>query len=273
MIFIQTHVILIIGGEFPVHQEVTMTGESILIVEDDGVIALRIHELLTKAGYQVSDPVAFGEDAIELIARAPPDLVLMDIELMGYIDGIETARQIRQRSDIPVIYLTAYADDRRLAQVKETAPYGYIVKPFMDRELLATIDMALHRHKIDVKLKEREHLYRAVVDNVSEIIILFDSETRTLLEVNPAFFTVLGYAKPDVPPLVISDILAGTPEETRIWTNGICSGQWKRGEGRLKCRDGTIRSFEIAASVITRRNGNTLISMIARELQTSCVMK
>ena len=193
----------------------------------------------------------------------------MDIELMGYIDGIETARQIRQRSDTPVIYLTAYADDRRLAQVKETAPYGYIVKPFMDRELLATIDMALHRHRIDVKLKENENLYRAVTDNISEIIILFDSGTKKLLEVNPAFFAVLGYEKPEVPPLTICDLLAGTPEENRSWMDGMRSGQWKHGEVRMKCQDGTLRSFDIAASAISRRDGNKLVSLVARELPTS----
>ena len=82
-------------------QRERMTGQSILIVEDDGVIALRMQEMLTKSGYIVADPVAFGEDALEQIAEKHPDLVLMDIELMGEIDGIETTRLIQERFEIP----------------------------------------------------------------------------------------------------------------------------------------------------------------------------
>ena len=189
-----------------------MTGESILIVEDDGVIALRMQELLKKSGYLVPDPVAFGEDALEQIGENPPNIVLMDIELMGEIDGIETARITQERYDIPVIYLTAYVDDHRLAKAKETRPYGYIVKPFMDRELLATIDMALHRHSLDRKLRESERRYHAVVDKATEYIFMVDCATRHVVEANPALVNLLGYGdeeRPGCPGLEFSPMHLG----------------------------------------------------------------
>jgi CheY-like chemotaxis protein len=111
-------------------EETCMTGESILIVEDEGIIALQLTELLENHGYRIAGSVASGEDAVSVAKKDPPDLICMDIELMGKIDGIEAARQIHQHADIPVIYLTAYSDSQRVARAKETAPYSYIVKPF-----------------------------------------------------------------------------------------------------------------------------------------------
>ena len=100
-----------------------MTGESILVVEDEGFIALQIKELLEKNGYRVPDTTAFGEDALAIVEKNPPDLVCMDIELMGKIDGIEAALKIHELADIPIIYLTAYSDSQRLARAKDTVPY------------------------------------------------------------------------------------------------------------------------------------------------------
>ena len=127
---------------------VGIPGSLILIVEDDGIIAFRILELLEGAGYHVPDPVASGEDAIALAAISPPDLILMDIGLTGKIDGLEAARQIRNYQDIPVIFLTSYADDNRLALAKDISPYGYLVKPFRDEKLLESIEGALIRNEM-----------------------------------------------------------------------------------------------------------------------------
>jgi CheY-like chemotaxis protein len=122
-----------------------MTSPSILIVEDDGLIALRISELLKKAGYRVPDPIASGEEALALARQSPPDLVLMDIGLAGTLDGIETAELIRKMFDVPVIFLTAHADDGRISRARDISPYGYIVKPFRDQQLLESIEGALVR--------------------------------------------------------------------------------------------------------------------------------
>ncbi len=243
-----------------------MAGETIFIVEDDGVIALRMQEMLTKAGYVVPDPVAFGEDAIEQIAQDRAGLVLMDIELMGEIDGIETARTIQERYEIPVIYLTAYVDDHRLARAKETAPYGYIVKPFMDRELLATIDMALHRHALDRKLKESEQRYHAVIDKAAEGIVIFDSDTKLIRDANPAFIKLTGYSRDDIGTLTLADLLDGTPEKVRAEVDRISSDQGFIGEGQIRCRDATLRDVEIASSRISLKGGNAVTSLVAHDI-------
>jgi DNA-binding response OmpR family regulator len=121
-----------------------LTDKSIFVVEDDALIALRNYELLTKSGYKVPQMFASGEDLPDHLEMSdPPDLILMDLGLSGKIDGIETARQIRERYNIPVIFLTAYIDDQRMIRAKEISPYGYIVKPVVERELIEMIGTAL----------------------------------------------------------------------------------------------------------------------------------
>jgi CheY-like chemotaxis protein len=122
-----------------------MTAKSILIVEDEGLIALHLMEILTTAGYRVFEPIASGEEALRhLEERAQPDLILMDITLDGSLDGIETARQIRKRYAIPVIFLTAHSNSLITVRAKEVSPCGYIVKPVMEKDLLEHVERALH---------------------------------------------------------------------------------------------------------------------------------
>jgi len=137
---------------------------NILVVEDDALIAANLVHTLSSLGFAVRDPVATGQDAISAVKNQQPDLVLMDIELLGEMDGIETAEKIRAIADIPIVYLTAYSDDLRIKQARITEPYGYIVKPTHNRELYATIEMALYKHELDRKLKESEEKYRVVAD-------------------------------------------------------------------------------------------------------------
>ncbi len=118
----------------------------ILIVEDEGLIALHLMEILTNAGYRVFEPVASGEEALRhLEERPPPDLILMDITLDGSLDGIETTRQIRKRHAIPVIFLTAHSNSQIISRAKEVSPCGYIVKPVMEKDLLEHVERAFQR--------------------------------------------------------------------------------------------------------------------------------
>lgn len=126
----------------------------ILIVEDEGIVAMDIQNRVRRLGYSVSAVASSGEEAIEQAAETHPDLVLMDIVLKGMMDGTEAAGQIRERFDIPVLYLTAYADDETLQRAKITGPYGYILKPISDRELHSNIVIALHKHKMERELQE-----------------------------------------------------------------------------------------------------------------------
>jgi PAS domain S-box-containing protein len=139
-----------------------MPNENILIAEDDGIIAVRLQSILVKLGYAVTAMVASGEDAIRQAAEVQPELVLMDVELAGEMDGIEAGGQIRAQLGIPVVYLTAYLDDTLLQRAKMTEPYGYLVKPVQDRELRATIEVAIYKCRLDRQLRESEERYRAV---------------------------------------------------------------------------------------------------------------
>ncbi|MGD8979716.1 MAG: response regulator, partial [candidate division WOR-3 bacterium] len=120
-----------------------MPKAKILVVEDEKIVALDINDVLGKLGYDVPALVASGEEAIEAVKKTKPDLVLMDIVLKGDTDGIEAAEVIRHRYGTPLVFLTAYADDEILKRVKHIEPFGYILKPFQEKELYSAIEIAL----------------------------------------------------------------------------------------------------------------------------------
>ncbi|MBN2468741.1 MAG: HD domain-containing protein [Deltaproteobacteria bacterium] len=131
-----------------------MTRAKVMIVEDEFVVAKDIQVSLEGLNYTVPAIVSSGENAVARAAEETPDLILMDIMLHGDVDGIEAARKIRSRMDIPVVYLTAYTDDEILERAQVTEPYGYIVKPFKNRELHSVIQMALHKHTMEKRATE-----------------------------------------------------------------------------------------------------------------------
>jgi CheY-like chemotaxis protein len=116
---------------------------SVLIVEDEGLIALSLVQLLEKSGYEVPDPVISGEDAIQSVKMSQPDVILMDIRLAGKMSGIDAARRIRKTVDIPVVFLTAHSEKEQLAAIQKIDLSSFIVKPFSEDEVLAAIGKAL----------------------------------------------------------------------------------------------------------------------------------
>ena len=130
-----------------------MARKQILVVEDENIVAWDLQNTLRLLGYGVTAIVSSGEGAIEQAAATHPDLILMDIELKGRMDGVAAAKVIGDRLDIPILYLTAYADDQTLERAKGTEPFGYLLKPFNERSLHAAIQMALHRHRMQVSLR------------------------------------------------------------------------------------------------------------------------
>jgi CheY-like chemotaxis protein len=124
-----------------------MNKAKILVVEDEWIIANDIKDSLIEMGYRVSAISASGEDALERVKEDPPDLILMDIVLKGQMNGIEAARAISAQHDIPIIYLTAYDNQFLVDKAKHTEHFGYLLKPFKDRELHIAIDMALHKKR------------------------------------------------------------------------------------------------------------------------------
>jgi putative two-component system response regulator len=138
----------------------------ILIVEDELITAEIISTHLKDRGYTISGMVDSGEAAIKSVETDPPALVLMDIRLHGSLDGIEAAHRIRERLDVPIIYLTAYSDAEVLQRAAGTAPYGYLIKPFDDRELVSNIEIALQKHRSDCLLRESEERLQITNENL-----------------------------------------------------------------------------------------------------------
>lgn len=151
--------------EVPENDPYTGEPPSILIVEDERIVAEDMKETITKFGYHVVATVVSGEIAIEKVNELHPDLILMDIHLAGKMTGIEAAEKIRAHHDIPLIFLTAFADKELVSRAKLAGPYGYILKPYDEQELRITIEIAIYKHKLEKTLKESEERYRGFVQN------------------------------------------------------------------------------------------------------------
>ncbi|MES2679326.1 MAG: response regulator [Bacteroidota bacterium] len=154
---------------------------NIFIVEDESIVAKDIQNSLTKLGYTVVGIANNGNDAIERIMELSPDLVLMDIMIKGDLTGIDVSEKIKEKINVPVIFLTAYADEGTLAKAKITEPYGYILKPFKEIDLHSTIEMAVYKHQKDsAVLKERDLLYSMVEnkDDSSKDILFVKANSR-----------------------------------------------------------------------------------------------
>lgn len=154
---------------------------TILIVEDELLIAKNLSYKLEKLGYEVAAIVSSGIEAIERASALKPDVILMDIVIKGEIDGIETAAKIHQKLDIPVIYTTAYADEETLQRAEGTGSYGYVLKPFKERELHASIKIALSQHKAAVKMRQLIELAAVKSENKSRYISMAYHDLNTPL--------------------------------------------------------------------------------------------
>ncbi|MDH5671544.1 MAG: response regulator [Myxococcales bacterium] len=143
----------------------TGAGARILVVEDEAIIGMEIVQRLRRNGLDVVGLAKSGEEAYDMAAAHRPDLVLMDIILKGDINGIEAAERIIAAFDLPVVFLTANADRKTINRAKQAGPFGYLVKPFQERELLTTLEIALYKHRLERELREaKERAERALAE-------------------------------------------------------------------------------------------------------------
>jgi PAS domain S-box-containing protein len=156
-----------------------MANERILVVEDEGIVALHMENSLKKLGYVVPAIVVSGEEAIKKAEELHPDLILMDVVLNGDMDGIEASREIQARFDIPIVYVTAFGDDSTLNRAKKTQQlFGFILKPFKERELQISIEIALYRHETEARLRKVERMLATTLRSIGDSVIATDIEGR-----------------------------------------------------------------------------------------------
>jgi diguanylate cyclase (GGDEF)-like protein/PAS domain S-box-containing protein len=169
----------------------------ILVVEDEVVVARDIMEQLATLGYGVVGHTTRGEDVLAMAQQQSPDLVLLDIELAGAVDGIAIAQMLRTQLALPVVFLTAYDADDTLARAKLVEPYGYLLKPFSERELRTVLEMALYKSQIEAKLRESVTRTQAILDNMLDGVIAIDTQ-GLIQSCNPAACRIFGYTAEDV---------------------------------------------------------------------------
>lgn len=239
-----------------------MGEKRILVVEDDGIIAARMEDTLTSWGY-ATESVSSGEEAVERTAAFPSDLILMDVRLEGRMTGVEAATAIRRQWDVPVVYLTAYSDDALLESAKRTEPHGYLVKPVRDKELRATIEMALYKHEMDRKLRESEERYHAVVSQAIEAIYIFDIDTGRIIEINPGFTRLLGYTPADAAELTLYDLVADGRDGIDANIRAVIeAGRYALGERRYRRKDGELLAVEVNATLISYGGGQAISAVV-----------
>jgi len=168
-----------------------MSCKSILVVEDEVLVARDIKLRLTRMGYEVPAVVGKGREAVSKTLQLKPDLVLMDINLRDDMDGVEAAKQIRSQYEVPIIFCTAYSNDETLERAKITEPYGYVLKPFDDRELEINIEIALYKHRVEKDLSDTRQRLDATLTNVNDGVIAADLEGQIYV-LNPMAEKITG---------------------------------------------------------------------------------
>jgi PAS domain S-box-containing protein len=242
-----------------------MRPSRILVVEDERIVALHLKQQLMTLGYQIV-AVASGEKALAKIVEWLPDLVLMDIHIEGRLDGIETAERIPPELQIPVIYLTAYSEETTLERAKATKPHGYLIKPYSERELHATIQMALERVRAESALRTSEDRFRSIVGAISEGIFLVDATGR-FTEVNEPGSLMFGYQPGELIGADIETLSSGVTPYTQLEAQqnierAAASGEPQRFDWHCKAKDGRLFWADISLRFASIGHENVVLSVV-----------
>ncbi len=169
----------------------------VLIVEDEMIIAQDIARISESCGYQVLDIVSSGEEAVPKAIHLKPDVVLMDIMLGDEMTGLEAAEEIHYALDIPIVFITAFADDKTINKSKMAEPFGYIIKPFDERELKAVIELAIYKHAMQQTLKKSEEKYRRIFENIQDVYCEMELD-GTIIEISPSIEVLSDHKRSDL---------------------------------------------------------------------------
>ncbi len=246
---------------------------SVLVVEDENIVAKDIANRLRHLGYQVSGMAGSGEEAIRMAEASKPDLVLMDIMLRGSMDGIQAAEIITVKQEIPVIYLTAYADEKTLHRAKRTDAFGYLLKPFEERELHITIEMALYKNQMERRLRESEEWLSAVLTSIGDAVIATDT-AGTIRFMNTVAEQLTGRKQSDAVGQQLTDVFVIVDERTReAIPNPVEIAMARKVPTRLEAptlllsRDGREIPIDDSAAPIRNHAGeNTGVVLVFRDV-------
>ncbi|MFO0879052.1 MAG: response regulator [Gemmataceae bacterium] len=240
-----------------------MTAARILIVEDELIIAQGIERQLRLLEYDVTGLASTGEQALQLAEQTRPDLVLMDIQLGSAMDGITAADLIRQRYNLPVVFLTAHSDESTLRRARATKPFGYIVKPFEEKDLHTSIEIGLERHRTEQRVRESEEWLAATLDSIGEGVLATDQAARVRL-LNPVAEQVLGWTQAEAFERDLHEIFCLLDEKTRQPRVNPAIAALQRG-GRVPVAANTLllsrqgKEYPIEASAAPVRDANQAI--------------
>jgi len=244
--------------------EAFMSQTTILIVEDEAIIAADLAGKLERLGYNVVGVAATGEQAVEMACGLRPRLVLMDIRLAGAMDGVEAAEAIRREHDAPVIYLTAHSDQATLARAKLTGPFGYILKPFEQRDLVTQIEMALYRHQADREIREHREWLRVTLASIGDAVIATDTALRITF-INPVAESLTGWKAEEAAGEPLSDVFRIVNEQTGEGLDEPVSRALREGcvvelanHAALVTRDGRTVPVEDSAAPIRDAAGQVI---------------
>jgi len=183
-----------------------MAQAKVLIVDDEVVVAEDIRRQLRSLGYLVVGVVSSGHEAVRLADEHQPDLILMDIKLKGPMDGIEAARTIQSQFAIPVIYLTAFADEETLERARPTLPLAYLIKPFVSSDLRAAVELALFRHRVSRIAEQRGQWLDAVLRAMGDAVVTVDRQGKATM-LNPAAEELTGWRQSEAVGKAVEDIV------------------------------------------------------------------
>lgn len=230
--------------------------KKILIVEDEGVVALSLQAVLKKMGYVVTGMAYTGKEAIRLATETTPDVILMDIHIKGDMDGIEATEKINEFADIPVIFLTAYADDETVKRALKTRSHSYLVKPYNPRELYSNIELAIYKRRLRDRVGTHRENIELALTKLSDPGIIIDLKDR-IVYASPSAEVFTGWKVDEMVGNNIFDVLDitlskidGLPDDTLSKVLSLNAMNYLPPLAVIKMKSGKIRTVDLRVGLV-----------------------